>query len=199
MLSETTKISKPLELRLVFLGYLALAMLAMIWDFFSRGHALQAWRIDQAPSFWMLFLGSLLVFLSLGLSWVMSLRFVWAQKLEKIFAQLLTPLSYFQILVISFLSGFVEEWFFRGILYSHFGLILSSILFGLCHLIPAPKLWVWSVWAFAAGLIFGKIYEWTDSLLLCALIHTAINASSLILLNQKVLKRPELLRSGADA
>lgn len=184
--------SKPLALSLVFLVYLGIALISIVWEFLSYGNGFHSWSQSAPLSAGMLLGGFVLIALYVGLSALMNRFFAWAKALEKIFAQLLTPISYFQILVISLLSGFVEEWFFRGVLMSHFGLLVSSLAFGLCHFVPERRLWIWGPWAFFAGIVFGKIYEISGSLVLCALIHAGINAALLILLNMKVLKEPQM-------
>lgn len=194
MLGDSKNI-KPLELNIVFLVYGLLALISMVWDWLSRGHPFQAWIDSKGLSLSMLITAAVLVVSYLGLSYIVNRLFRWARQLEHLFAQLLTPISYFQIIVISLLSGVVEEWFFRGILLSHFGVLTSSIVFGLCHLIPERGVWMWSIWSFFAGVIFALIYETSESLWLCVLIHSAVNASVLVILNHKVIESPHMSSS----
>ena len=95
-----------------------------------------------------------------------------------------------------FLSGFGEEFAFRGYFQSRLnqafgrpmrlfgiqfgaGLILASVLFGLWHadntFDPAIGLsslaWGWGAWTFAAGLFFGVIREKTGSLVAPGIAH----------------------------
>lgn len=177
-------------MKMVIFVYLGLTLLSLLWSAWTYGKPLQAWSESRWPSLLGLTGGAFLVVFYVFLSQIFVHLFEWARQLEKILSHLLTPLSYFQILVISSLSGFVEEWFFRGVLYPHFGIIMSSLIFAACHLLPAPKLWIWSVWTFFAGIIFCLILKVSDSLWLCALIHSAINAVGLILLNRKAYAQP---------
>jgi membrane protease YdiL (CAAX protease family) len=168
--------------------YLTLGLIAGVWTWVGQADFFYSWHRFSWPSLWGLVMAVLLVTLYSVVSQVITKLFAWAQELEKVLQQLLTPLSYFQIILISLLSGFMEEWFFRGVLFTHFGLIISSLIFGLCHLIPAPRIWLWSVWTFFIGIGFCFILEMSESLLLCALIHSGINAVGMILLNQKTFR-----------
>lgn len=180
------------RLQSVFLVYGILAAVSMLWDAFSQKNAFSAWQPFVFFSIGELIFAIVFVVAYCLLSELLALHIQWARELRGLLKKLLTPISYFQIVVIALLSGFVEEWFFRGILLNHFGLILSSLIFGLAHLIMTGKLWLWSIWSFFFGIIFGIIYQQTDSLLLVVLIHSAINAVGLYLLNQSARSEPSL-------
>jgi len=189
MFSEVRSI-KPLEMRVVFLVYALLGGTAAIWDWSSRGDPFWVWKNSALPSFKVLLTAVVGVFIY----WI-SVRVLsrWSESirsLESLFSQLLSPISYLQIFLVSSVTAFVEEWFFRGILVDHFGLILSSIVFALCHLIPAPRLWMWSIWSFLAAVILGSIYQDTHSLYVPLLIHFLINFLSLIFINWRAYQAP---------
>ncbi|WP_254538295.1 CPBP family intramembrane glutamic endopeptidase [Halomarina litorea] len=77
--------------------------------------------------------------------------------------------------------GFVEEFLFRGILqdvlerrYGRMaGLLLTSALFGLLH--AGYGLQHEILFAGVIGLLFGVVYDWTDSLVLVTLLHGLLN------------------------
>lgn len=179
---------KGLEFKTMIAIYFGLALISGLWTWLSQDDFFYNWNESSWPSLWALFFGVVIVAIYTISSQACGKLFEWARELEKLLQQLLTPLSYFQIILISLMSGFIEEWFFRGVLFTHFGLVLSSFVFALCHLIPAPKIWLWSVWTFFAGIGFCLILRVSDSLILCGLIHSAINAVGIILLNQKTFK-----------
>ena len=90
-------------------------------------------------------------------------------------------------LVMSILVGVVgpvgEEVFFRGFAHSALrrkfgfkkGILLSSLFFGVYHLIP------WQIpYAFVAGLILAYVYEKTGSLYTCILFHVINNSAAVI-------------------
>lgn len=91
-----------------------------------------------------------------------------------------TGLLTITVVMIGFV-GLVEELLFRGILQRTFqhrlgrwsGVLLASALFGLMHSgygTPAEV-----VFAGVIGLIFGLIYDWTDSLALISVLHGVLN------------------------
>ncbi len=189
MFSEVRSI-KPLEMRVVFLVYALLAGTAAIWDWSSRGDPFWVWKNSQVPTFKALFTAVVAVFFFWATVRILSRWSESIRALESLFSQLLSPISYFQILLISTTTAVVEEWFFRGILVDHFGLILSAIVFALCHLIPAPRLWAWSIWSFIAAVILGSIYQETQSLYVPLLVHFLINLLSLIFINWRAYQAP---------
>lgn len=181
---------RPLEFRSVFLIYFLLAVIAMVWDWTSHQQPWHSLTHYQSLPWWSWLLATLAVVIYHAISWQLS-RFVsWAKALEHLFIRLLSPISYLQIFLVSLTSAFVEEWFFRGVLVTHFGVIASAIAFGLCHFIPAPRLWAWSLWTLMAGLVLGSLYEQTQNLWICVWIHFLINAGGLWMINLKALRSP---------
>lgn len=182
--------SKPLDLALVALCYFLLACFSAVWDWVSRGSPFQVWSSSTVPDLKQLLGSGLFV----ALYFLVSRKFLswssWGQSLEKLLLQLLTPISYFQIVSLALMSALVEEWFFRGILVAHFGTISSALFFGLCHLIPSARLWSWSLIAFGMGLVLGALYAATQSLWLCVWIHALLNAAGLFYLNLRAYSRP---------
>jgi membrane protease YdiL (CAAX protease family) len=183
---------RALETKSLVIVYGGLSLLCLIWEYFSRDNMLWSWLESKSPEPHYIIFSIFFVALYIAFATGLPKMFPWARELEKVFRQVLTPLSYFQIFYLAILSGFIEEWFFRGILLNQFGLVLSSIIFGLAHLIPVPKLWLWSLWTFAIGALLGAIYRGSDSLVLVALIHTIINGVLLMFLNRTAQKAPAL-------
>ncbi len=177
-------------MRVVFLVYALLAGTAAIWDWSSRGDPLWVWRTSPIPGFKVLLAAILGVFVYWAMVRILSKWIESIRSLEGLFSQLLSPISYFQILLIASISAFVEEWFFRGILVDHFGLILSAVIFALCHLIPSPRLWMWSIWSFFAAVILGILYQETRSIYLPLLVHFLINLFVLIFVNWRAYQAP---------
>jgi len=186
------KNSSAIPFGFVLLIYGLLASIAMLWDFLSRGSPLFAWTHSELPSGLALFMAAVVVAGYVLISQVTVHLTQWGRQLEALLKQLLTPMSYLNIAILALVSGFLEEWFFRGILYSHFGIVLSSLFFGLCHLVLVGKLWIWSLTSFFMGVLFCLIVRETNSLILCALMHSGINAILLVRLNRSALERPDL-------
>jgi membrane protease YdiL (CAAX protease family) len=176
----------------VVVGYIVLAIVASAWEFWSQGSFLHSFEISRPGTAFAWILSAIFVALYFFISILLTRFTFWGRRLDTMFSRVLTPLSYFQILVIAILSGFVEEWFFRGVLLSHFGVILSSILFGLCHFIPQPKLWIWSLWSFAMGVILALIMNATQSIWICIFIHCTVNALMILYLNLRAYQEPQM-------
>ena len=83
--------------------------------------------------------------------------------------------------LVSVFSGVGEEAFFRGALQPVLGLVLTSLLFGVLHVGPDRRYLIWSLWAVAAGFLFGFLYEWTGGLLAPMTAHVLHNAATLLL------------------
>ncbi|MDB5037921.1 MAG: protease self-immunity [Bacteriovoracaceae bacterium] len=186
------KKERALEIKSLFLVYGTLILFACLGDWFSHHQTLWVWKEShlEHPSF--IFVGFAFVFFYVAGAMLASRMFSWATELEKIFAQVMTPLSYFQIFYLSILSGFTEEWFFRGILLNHFGIIISSMIFSVAHFLPSRSLWAWPLISFFAGTFFGALYFYSESLLLVAIVHTSINIILLFRLNQATVQSPSL-------
>lgn len=95
------------------------------------------------------------------------------------------------IIIALVFVGFMEEFFFRGYIQPRlnmafekrlellnfrfgWGLIITSALFGLIHVISPgenPMEWSWGFWTFIAGLGFGVIREQGGSFLASAIVH----------------------------
>lgn len=77
--------------------------------------------------------------------------------------------------------GLVEELLFRGILQRRFGdylgrwggVVLASVLFSAMHSIYGSGLEI--LYVTFLGLLFGALYEWTDSIGLVAVLHGVLN------------------------
>jgi membrane protease YdiL (CAAX protease family) len=94
-------------------------------------------------------------------------------------ARLLGRLGWGASLALAALSGVAEEAFSRGALQPQLGLVGASLCFGLAHFVPRREFLPWPVFAVAAGLAFGALFEWTGNLVAPAVAHAAVNALNL--------------------
>lgn len=93
------------------------------------------------------------------------------------------PLSRKDAILLAIFSGVAEELLFRGALWEHLdGIVGTSLLFALVHVVPRRKLWGYPVFALGAGLLFGLLRGGTDSVLPCMLAHVTVNALNLVYL-----------------
>lgn len=79
-----------------------------------------------------------------------------------------------EIILIAVMSGFCEEFFFRGILQKEFGIITASIVFGILHT-ANRETWFMGVWSALAGFIFGLLYIKTGNLFVPMVAHAVNN------------------------
>ena len=93
-------------------------------------------------------------------------------------------------------AGFAEEFLFRVVCVDLCGVIIASILFTAAHFSywkhPLPMVDV-----FILGLLFGCLYVFTQSLLLCALVHFAYNMAITHLVKSGFMTRVSMGRKNA--
>lgn len=102
-----------------------------------------------------------------------------AAALERKLASLVGDITTDEALAIALLSGFSEEFFFRGAVQGSLGWLLATILFALMHTGPGRALRMWSLYAFVVGLAFAGLMEWRQNLLAPVVAHVAINGFGL--------------------
>ena len=109
----------------------------------------------------------------------------------ELFERILSPafrnLNALDIFLLSFTAGFCEEIFFRGLVLTKFGIILSSIAFGLLHL-PGLKFWIYALWAMLSGFILGFLFIWSGTLYLPIVAHAVNNICGMFLLRTIKIK-----------
>ena len=109
-----------------------------------------------------------------GLSYLLR-RVKPLQRLQKELGSLLGEQSTGTIAVLAVTSAVGEELLFRGALLPLIGFWPTAILFGLLHGGGAPKLIVWTIFAFLSGLLLAWLAQVTGSLLAPILCHLTIN------------------------
>lgn len=114
-----------------------------------------------------------------ALSRWLTVRTPSGEALARRLAEVVGPLTGGQIAVLALSSGIAEEAFFRGALQPRLGLLAASALFGLAHLVPSWPLVLWSVFACAAGALFGALFERTGNLVAPVAAHVAVNGLNL--------------------
>ncbi|MCS5634940.1 MAG: CPBP family intramembrane metalloprotease, partial [Myxococcota bacterium] len=97
----------------------------------------------------------------------------------------LGPIGVPNAVLLAFASGIAEEMFFRGALQPRVGLVAASVLFALLHFLPRRALWPWTVFALAAGLLFGGLFQWTGNLIAPVTAHIVVNAVNLPVLERR--------------
>lgn len=109
------------------------------------------------------------------LSRVAVRRFDWARALHHNFRELLGPLTSREILIMALASAIGEELLFRGALQPWLGIWPQAVIFALLHIGPRRSFLPWTLSAFALGIAFGYMFEWTGDLGGPIVAHFTIN------------------------
>jgi membrane protease YdiL (CAAX protease family) len=165
---------------LAWFFYLLLAATAVVWIGMRRNGTIDAtlffdaarWPLDLA-----LGLGSGVVLV--GLWEIVGRRFMSARRFEDMLGGVLGSLDVGQAIGLALLSGFAEELFFRGAMQEAWGFWIASILFAALHTGRQKGLWIWTVFALIAGMLFGGLVLYTGNLLAATIGHVTVNAVNL--------------------
>jgi len=158
-----------------FYGFLALA--ATVWLFAQNGRIGALLVPTNALRDVGLGLGAGL--LLAGACWALPSIWGTARELEKEFGWILGEQRKWEVIVLAVLSGFAEEFFFRGAMYAAAGPIVTTILFGALHW---PVNWSFRMWPFlalAAGAVFAMEVRVTGGLLAPMITHAVVNGVNL--------------------
>ena len=78
-----------------------------------------------------------------------------------------------QLLVITFVIGFAEEFLFRGVVQTHFGIVIASFVFAVLH-IRYIKTVLFCFVCFIS-FVFGYVFEWTGNLFITIFAHFLVD------------------------
>jgi len=168
--------------------YAAVMAAALIWRMgFYRESILYASagdRIAGVSPLWDLSVGLAagLALVAVSLGWTVATRS--GKALASELAALMGPLGLPNALLLALASGLAEEMFFRGALQPRVGLWLATLLFACVHFVPRRPLLPWALFAAAAGLVFGGLFEWTGNLIAPVTAHVVVNGINLPLLER---------------
>lgn len=123
--------------------------------------------------------------LVIALSHALTQQTEWGARLAQWLGALLGPLTPLQCLWLALLSGVAEEAFFRGALQPAIGWVAASLVFGLAHWTPRRELLPWTLFATAAGFLFGALFERGGGLLAPTAAHVLVNAVNLVRLTRR--------------
>jgi membrane protease YdiL (CAAX protease family) len=123
-------------------------------------------------------------------------RWAWARALHANLRPAVRHSGIPTIVVLGVASAASEELFFRGLLATTFGVVASSLAFGLLHQMRGRVRWLWAGWATVMGLLFGSLFLATGSLLGPLLAHAAINIVNLRFIRDTDVEAPNPRRLG---
>ena len=107
-------------------------------------------------------------------------------NMEETVIQLMQGIDKYDLLLISFLPAFIEEFFFRGVLQPSLVIWLTSFIFAILHWGFVKKLWAHGLHAFLISLFFGWIYVTTGSLLITVVAHFTNNLLAALYIEEKI-------------
>lgn len=175
----------PRRIRLAVAAYAVLGALALLWGALRGApdiyHHPAPWLQLSVPQ------GTLLAValgLGVGIAVVGTTRALvkhtrWARRLHVEFRHLLTGLRGRDVALLAVCSGVAEEALFRGAMQPAWGLVISSLLFGLVHVGPSRRFLPWTLWATIMGFVFGVMYALSGTLLAPVIAHVVINYENL--------------------
>lgn len=124
-------------------------------------------------------LGALLALVTILGTRALVLRSTWGRTFRDELRALLADATLGDTLWLALASGVGEELLFRGALVPFWGLLASSMAFGILHLGPSRRFLGWTVWASALGVLLGEIFLCTGRIEGAILAHVTINAVNL--------------------
>lgn len=140
--------------------------------------------------------GACLAMLTIGATRQFVQRWDWARALHSHLRPAVKHAGGGTIVMLGIASAIGEELFFRGLLTTTFGVIVSSLAFGLLHQMRGRARWVWAGWATVMGVLFASLFLATGSLLGPLVAHAAINIANLRFLRDTDFDPPKLRRLG---
>jgi membrane protease YdiL (CAAX protease family) len=123
-------------------------------------------------------------------------RWAWARALHADLRPVVRNAGDSTLVVLAVTSSLAEELFFRGLLTTTIGVVLSSLAFGVLHQIQGRARWIWAGWATVMGLLFASLFLATGSLLGPIAAHALINVANLRYLRDTDVTPPKPRRLG---
>jgi len=177
--------TQPGFYRLAWGFYLLLALGGVVWLGTTQGSIRATVFIDPAR-WWQDLLLGLAAASVLLLSWRFAEHFFAPVKeLERQLGEMLAGISPGDVLPLALLSGFAEEFFFRGAMQMAWGWPWATAIFALLHTGRQRIFLLWTAFAAIAGLLFALLTEWRGNLLPAILAHVLVNAINLRRVLQK--------------
>jgi len=103
-------------------------------------------------------------------------------RLADVMSAVIGPAGWGTVLVAAAASSVAEECLFRGAIQPTLGLWITSAVFAACHFLPDRRFLPWTVFALAAGLGLGALFDWRGSLVAPVAAHFTVNFVNLRLL-----------------
>ena len=127
------------------------------------------------------------VFGALLILWLAD-KFTFLRELFRELSEALPERDFKWNLSAGLVSGFVEEFAFRGVLLMLLGPHWSSVLFGALHIGWKRSMWSWPIYAALIGWVLAYLTEMTGSLWPAVVFHAAYNTILLQAMGMKTTR-----------
>ncbi|MCB9471247.1 MAG: CPBP family intramembrane metalloprotease [Candidatus Obscuribacterales bacterium] len=192
MPSSQTNLSKNQIFNLIILIEALVLILATAWSWLAKIELLTVFSkvdpLQMAAGLGTGFLLSLTSIATARLALALRDKFkffdIYLELINDVMAPVFSKFLFRDIVLIALASGFCEEVFYRGVLQNQFGILIASIVFGLCHFAGKRYLF-YAIWAALAGALFGYMIILTGSLWPPILAHITNNFVSLTYLRYR--------------
>ena len=168
---EFSQIDKDKMFFNICITQLIALVIAIIWGYFGKIFWWNTifWDISIINSIYIV--TGLFVFNAIFYMFRNQLKFMnYDWIIKKIYIPIFGKFNILQCIILSILSGFCEEALFRGVMSVAWGLIISSIVFGLLHL--GDKRLIFSgIWIAIIGFCFAYVYKITGNLGISIVAH----------------------------
>ncbi|MEC2075710.1 type II CAAX endopeptidase family protein [Metabacillus fastidiosus] len=175
----------------LYFTQILLLFISFILSFFlfdSYADFMDLWKISDYK---FIFYGAVVAFIVILLDFIVT-KFA-PEKLyddgginEKLFAKRSVPHIFFLTAFIAF----TEEFLFRGVLQTSFGLWTASIIFAIMHFRYVTK-WLLFTVVLLTSFLLGIVYEWTDNLYTTIIAHFIIDLLFAIQIRLRFLRKGE--------
>ena len=174
-----------LTLAIAFEG--GLALVAMVFGWWTDIHPLERFGFEWMPA-----LAGIALALPLFVGFLLFFRFPFGplhqirRALMETLGAELAVCSWWELLVLAFVTGFSEEVLFRGLFQAWIGPLWSNLLFGLLH-------WITPLYAILAGGM-GLLFSWsmtvTENLMTPILTHTVYDFLAFLVVARAARMQP---------
>ncbi len=174
--------------------YAVLLLISTGWCLLSNIDLLPAFNFSDRIALMGIAAGLAIAFVGFSLLWLSKFskfKVLQFEPFHKILYDELAPMFRYStaidLVAIAMVSGFCEEVLFRGVMQVQWGLMWSSLIFGLMHC-PNPRYLHYAAWATFAGLVFGYLKDFSGSMWVPIIAHIVNNAIGLFYLRHWVIK-----------
>ncbi|MGE0174239.1 MAG: lysostaphin resistance A-like protein [Oligoflexales bacterium] len=177
--SEINKSSTTTFLASASVIYSVMAVTGALISIYVHGSFAEVTRVSRDLLLESAVLGGLGAGVLLILNYLLADFFPAYQEFKRMLVTILGPLSLVALVFLALVSSIGEELLFRVAIQPSFGLVATSIIFGLLHMGPGGGISIWSLWALCAGLLIGWMFQRTGVIWGPVLCHFLVNAISM--------------------